>query len=311
MSGFQITNQTCKVNSSKKSVTVSKVYDLFESHPITVPVLYNSEDVHAPVIAVKNKSGYLKKLTLLHIKSLEPSLPSGVSSFLKSKDSIFATGWVYDSVIDAFLLHLSEAQPHVLFTDTCIPLLLMSDSACDRLWSNHDLSKKSMLLFPANLSGNHWFLVVVEIKTRKISYLNPSGQDPGPSESRLMWLIINLICKRFQVQSDGWNWRSPPRTVQKDAINCGTFVMWYAYQMANNKSITDDIDVIAFRHTVFKILVGNCMRRTSFSIINCQVCRGTDVNDNVISCSRCFQLFHCKCLGLSHSSIDRDKFVCP
>ena len=301
-----ITNQKAKPN----SVTV-----LSEANAITVPLLYNSENVHETLLVIHGRLGQnvRKTLSMLHLKSIEQSLPAGVESYLKLKnhDEHFVTGWVYDSVIDAFLLQLSKTQPHVLFADTCIALTLITGRPCNRLWENEDLREKTLVLFPANLTGNHWVLFAVETATQTILYLNPLNERPNRDETKLVNLIMSLLSERFFLPANRWKLTTPHHTRQKDSKNCGMFVMWYAYQLSHNKSIITQVDPVAFRSFIFNFLAGNCMKRNHFLNDSCRVCGMSNSNDRSISCVRCFQWYHCSCLGLSGSDNSAENFICP
>jgi Ulp1 family protease len=226
-----------------------------------------------------------------------------VLSFLKDLHSDFVTGWIYDAIIDAFLLRLYQAQPHVLHADSVISSALFSDRHCERVWAGIDLNSKCMVFFPSQCR-DHWVLYVADIKSETLMYLDPSGKGPGDRECQLMTLIGKLIEQQFSV-SPVWKLTFPKHALQTDGINCGVLVMWYAYQLANNKSLTDFVDPNTFRRDIFHMLAGNCLRRSKFSDESCGVCADRYTHPDWI---QCYQWFHCECIGLSHDQAKSDGF---
>ena len=105
----------------------------------------------------------------------------------------------------------------------------------------------------------------------------------------------------------------PPHTCQDDGVNCGVFVMWYAYQIAHKNSITDPLVPADFRQKIFKMLAGNCMQREQYSDENCRVCGNSKLLAEWVQCGQCNQLFHCQCVNLPFvaSRAENLKFVCP
>ena len=137
---------------SRKQLSLSKSnntpLDLTETDPLTVPLLYNAANVMQPILIIDHGTRDIKNLTLLHLKSLENTLPLQVSSFLTQRDPLFAEGWVYGDVIDAFLRRLSLSVPHILCAETTVCLGLMSGSKCYRMWEGIDLNIKVHSFFP-------------------------------------------------------------------------------------------------------------------------------------------------------------------
>ena len=110
-------------------------FDLNETSAITIQCRY-SEDVHATVLKISETY----KLSLLHIKSLESSLPNDVSTYLHSSDPSFTTGWIYDMVIDSFMYRLAQTYAHVWFTDTVVASALLNGCSTSRTWQGVNLA---------------------------------------------------------------------------------------------------------------------------------------------------------------------------
>ena len=113
------------------------------------------------------------KCSLLNLKSLEPILSRGVLAMLKSQDAAFKTGWLYDSIIDAFFWCLKQQNANLLVIQSCSMLVLQHGLSSSRILKGEDFSKMDWIIAPWNPTNSHWTLVAVNIKDKSIFYLDP------------------------------------------------------------------------------------------------------------------------------------------
>ena len=125
------------------------------------------------------------------------------------------------------------------------------------------------------------------------------------------FFIKSLLENLFDFLPKTWKLTVPDRTSQTGSMNCGVFVMWYAYQITHNRSITDPIVPNAFRRYVFQTLAGNCMQRSHFLDDTCKICHNAESFGQWVKCQQCSQRFHCECAGVTFADSLSNKFVCP
>ena len=280
-----------------------------EPSVLTIPSTF-SDDVNAVVL--KWTDTY--KLSLLHIKSLESSLPRNVYSILHASDPSFRTGWIYDMIIDAFMFRLTQVHRHVWFADSVVASALMNGCGTRRTWLGDDLSGKTVVFFPCNLAGNHWVLYVVDTVRRVVTYLNPMKTTMGHLELKMIECIKQLIDSKFpNSYNNKWsNPEEPPHARQQDSMNCGVFTMWYAQQIAEHKSLEGEFDTDAMRRSIFLTLAGNCLRRDSIKDETCGICRNREQFKDWVLCDQCLQWHHDRCIEVP-VKLARDpsfKFIC-
>lgn len=211
------------------------------------------------------------------------------------------------------MFQLSQKYSAILNADCVVTTALLDGCSVDRLWSGVDLNGKRFVFFPCNLSGDHWMLFVADLSQHIIMFLNPLGSIPGWREVKLFDLIAKLMNKVLNIQPVLWNWNVPPYSKQKDSVNCGIYVMWYAEQLATGKSLTESVIPDVFRHHVFLEITGSCMRRRCYSDQTCGVCNDDKPVGDCLQCNQCDQWYHCACVGTTLDNAVRSEFqfLCP
>jgi len=289
--------------------TSAKKCEMTETLPVTIPISYNPVALSNPIFKLNNSY----TLTMTQIKTLEFDPPASIVRHLKTDDSAFCTGWVCDAVIDTFLLRLTDTYTHTLGADCCVTAALKRGCSSSNLWSGIELLSKSVIFLPCNLRRSHWTPFVVDLRGHSILYLNPINTSPATLEIEMISLIVELVRDKFAIPSVLFDWKIIPRTLQKDSMNCGIFVMWYAWQIAQEKPLTDSLNPNTFRREIFKVITGQCMQRVTYDDEKCKVCKNRKNLKDWIECDQCSQWFHCKCAAvtLSDSKKVGFRFVCP
>ena len=95
------------------------------------------------------------------------------------------------------------------------------------------LPNLDLILVPVHLNGNHWVLVSINIKCRKIFYLDPfhSPDNHSVTDNVRSWFRdeaeARFIEYSFLEKSNIWSWpvieNSASYPKQLDASSCGTF----------------------------------------------------------------------------------------
>ncbi len=119
-------------------------------------------------------------IKLLDIKTLQTHLQKAesriLSRMLTADNNTATTNWMVDSVIDGFIFKLSDFQNNGCISITAQEALhifrggdtLMLFSLESNLEDYHDWSTVNQVLIPFNKEENHWVLVVLKVKEKKI-----------------------------------------------------------------------------------------------------------------------------------------------
>ncbi|EME27542.1 Sentrin-specific protease 1 [Galdieria sulphuraria] len=203
-------------------------------------------------------------------------------------------GWITDIVIDGYLsLLIGESdsffiagnttaseirdvlfRPHIFaFSPFFYTRLCGSGEEFDfagvRQWtvaSKIDVLQRDLLLFPILHSKVHWFLTCLDLRTRKVLFLDPyPGRLPVKEVcSNLLRWLINEVSEKYgetkarDLEPSGWrivNCFDIPS--QRDTNNCGVYLLLFAHHLEQGR-------VINFTQED----VSNARKRILFSILS-------------------------------------------
>ena len=113
-----------------------------------------------------------EKISLIHLKSLELALSDDEETWFRNMDAIFQRGWLYSSIINAFLCQLSDENGKTFFMNSELAL------RAARQVSNVGYLKRRMeslsavetILLPANVSNDHWLILAISITKGQIYF---------------------------------------------------------------------------------------------------------------------------------------------
>ncbi|KAK3912968.1 Sentrin-specific protease [Frankliniella fusca] len=254
-----------------------------------------------------------EKITLLNLKSLEPHLTDEETQICKKLDLAFNVGWLYSSVINAYLDFLGEKYPSTVHS-------LSSDLAlrASRGFSNFQIlqkifgsAPKDVALLPLNLSGNHWCIIAIhfDLVPAQVWYYDPLQASVNSSTENVLFQLCADLKQMFPAKSEWDTVIYVQSEKQMDTLNCGPYICSFAEQMSRKARpyhLNNNINY--FRKEIFDSIVGNCLK--AYDAEQCPVCLqkylDTEDDKNWISCIKCDQWFHYACVGHSSSS-----FVCP
>lgn len=100
---------------------------------------------------------------------------------------------------------------------------------------------------PGNLNQSHWVLIVV--KKSKIIILDPSLSKSEENEDLLNYAKKwkNHFEKTFRIYLPI---EAPTHSLQKDDMNCGVFIFWYAHRLINGEPLMGNLDTYYFRKEI-------------------------------------------------------------
>ena len=121
-------------------------------------------------------------LSVLVLKSIEPSLSNVEIYRLKEVDCVFRTGWLYDKVIDSFFWNICNEHTDLLLCPTLVTTALarrhQAQVGIQCLWMEEDINSARVILAPWNPSRNHWVLVVIFLPSSAAHFLDPLSIKP-------------------------------------------------------------------------------------------------------------------------------------
>ncbi|XP_052130176.1 uncharacterized protein LOC113209508 [Frankliniella occidentalis] len=255
------------------------------------------------------------QISLIHLKSLELYLEPEEEKVYKRRDSIFHCGWLYSSIIDAFIFKLCLKFPAAFHVGSDLASRALKTSNASYFQRRVDeIQNKSILFLPANLSGNHWFILAIFIQEKEIQYYDPLQ---GPLSGDCLKLLIQTVSDLKVVFPSSGNWKVKPirRPKQTDSHSCGPYICRFAAELIDpcfNLSVATPYEIRKF---IYHVIVGNCLSRLNYFVEECGKCHvsydnedNNNQGDAWLACSSCNQWFHLKCVDVSQTF---DTFICP
>ncbi|XP_026290701.1 uncharacterized protein LOC113215308 [Frankliniella occidentalis] len=257
------------------------------------------------------KCGY-EQISLLALKSLEYQMSDEEKQECRMLDPAFTCGWLYSSVINAYLNSLEDQYPLCLALSSDLAIRASRGQSNLRvLQKSFADSQKDVVLLPCNLSGYHWCIIAVHLTTPKILYYDPlQGELSQPTQTLLFQLSKDL--NSLLPLNSGWKTIVYVKAVkQDDSYNCGVYACAFAEQMARKSlPFQKPTNINAFRKKIYDSIVGGCLR--DMNLEQCSICyedfsqQFENDNRTWISCKRCDKWFHDDCV--TNSTVH---FVCP
>lgn len=239
-----------------------------------------------------------EKISLIHLKSLELHLPPPEIEVYKQRDPIFKSGWLYSSIIDAFMFKLSQNDVFSLPSELAIRASRKTSNAGFLRRKIDELNKKTILLLPGNITGDHWIIISIMLKDMEIRYYDPLQY---PISQKTLFLLQQTVsdCKEVFSQLSPWKIKVVQLAKQADGVNCGVHICHFAKQTVDGATYSLLTSVAEFRKYMYSVIVGNCLKRSHFDDESCGKCGAqyADPTDLQIwlCCARCQQWFHESC----------------
>lgn len=177
---------------------------------------------------------------------------------------------------------------------------------------NASCGNVSIILLPANLSGDHWIILVVLIEKKEICYYDPQS---GPISQKCISLLKQTVSDMKEIfpKSSIWKVKVQNFHRQTDSLNCGPLVCSFAYHCANGSEKSTTFSPLEFRKFMYATIVGKCLQRSKFTEESCGKCGVSYMNDSTVKvwacCTQCQQWFHESCIPSFLNG--PAEFVCP
>lgn len=199
-------------------------------------------------------------ISSLHLKSLDYNIPSTECAILKSVAPDFRKGWLYDTILDAFLYKLCKPHPNAMFLETAVSQIINNNSLNSLRMQLGDkyFTNIENIFVAFNPNGKHWVLLVVKPKLKQIQIYDPTSKKKSTSQT-LMKFVKQLICVLLNDfgSNEVWGIVSPKHIIQRGNYNCGVYVCWYAERILKNQDVLSDFSGSDFRKYIFDFIGGN------------------------------------------------------
>ena len=257
------------------------------------------------------------RVSMVHIKSLEPNLSRIELVLLKAQDKHFCKGWLYDEIINSYLWQICRQYNNCLYVCSSTALLLQKHSCIKRLRNGIDLGSKKLMFIPWNPNNMHWILLAVDIDQKKLLYLDPMERPcltTSESVADAKDLVNYLLSQKFHCNIKSVE--ATTRSMQKGTESCGVYICMYAKCLAKEEDLCNLRSYSTpYRKEIFEKIAGNCLQDKCFNKKECRVCHGFDFVKEYITCTRCKQKYHIQCLRLgerpsSTNDYDAHSFIC-
>ena len=120
-----------------------------------------------------------------------------------------------------------------MYVDSTTARSISRGSSFRRLWNGQNIQFAEKILVPFNPSGFHWILLVLDIKERSVTVLDPMVKNLKGNEVPVKSAIEvarSIFNKKFDV-TDVTIKLDVLHITQQDGYNCGAFICYYANQI--------------------------------------------------------------------------------
>jgi hypothetical protein len=158
---------------------------------------------------------------------------------LENNAKLDTSNWLSDVVIDAlFTLKVKQTNnSSYIFVDTISVKLIMAEILGRELPILHSkITQTSVLIMPYS-EGNHWYLILADMKTAKFTVINPYFPNSLSKRNDLLQKfkkLIDLYDKNHRTYFAVQEWvlceeahHLPVQDISKDDYNCGVYIIMY------------------------------------------------------------------------------------
>lgn len=186
------------------------------------------------------------------LKSLDPFIMEEEEMLLRKYSNVFKRGWLYDDVIEAFLFKILHGCDNYMIISPFNTLSVFHSKVLNANYLN-SIRSKEYLFIPFSLKS-HWVLIVANLKKHTFEFYDPLHLNCSDSSYNYVIDSWHDVLNNFS-SVDKWPIYYPPHILQKDNMNCGVFICYYAYQKIQNLNLNDPFDPIIFRKFIFENLI--------------------------------------------------------
>ncbi|XP_028409494.1 uncharacterized protein LOC114532114 [Dendronephthya gigantea] len=149
-----------------------------------------------------------------------------------------------------------------------------------------------MILFPINLNGNHWTLLVFDKVGKRKIYVDPLKTGKPSGLMGHIKKLSELVDVKTGWKTKRWPCLHPQHCMQHDSHNCGVYVCFFARCLVEGLDLTEQIDPEKERKNILSSICGSCYDDVGSAVERntgvCKICRKDDGED-WLGCDRCYQ----------------------
>ncbi|XP_046384220.1 uncharacterized protein LOC124154490 [Ischnura elegans] len=194
---------------------------------------------------------------MYELKSLDFLIPPEEVSAIRKVFPDFKRGWLYDTIIAAFLWKIAESVPSVFSVDPVISQYVtgkISQSRPMAIFGKSDLSCVTRIVIPLNVCNSHWMLIVALPLERKLEFYDPAADVIHHTNNFAIQRWIKVLSVSFGCTERDWEVSSPEHFKQRDSHNCGVFICWYAERIIQGRLIKEPFDADKYRKYMFDMI---------------------------------------------------------
>jgi len=229
---------------------------------------------------------------------------SALKSVLGDK---FTSAWLSEGIIDAYLYHLCAGKDNILSFPCCVLNLFHTNGntspTVQRFLRKCVMTSPETILAPANITGNHWVLLVIKPKVQEIHLYDPLNRKCSQIYLNFIPKLVQLFNNYYSLAVT-WGIKTPPHILQQDASSCGVLLCFYAEQIVS-KTSADVIDTVKYRKSIYDLICGQCLQNKHYSAQHCIACQSEILHPNMtaVICYNSHQPCHLHCLQKQHSNM--------
>ncbi|XP_065223327.1 uncharacterized protein LOC135847625 [Planococcus citri] len=209
-------------------------------------------------------------ISTLYFKSLDYYIPAKDFQLIHKFVPTFTRGWLYDFVIDAYLYILTTNNEELFAIETmAVQMINREPTSLENVRflmlgteDNLKFLGAQTFFIPLNLNQarNHWFLMVIEMKNKKVYIYDSNHQSTfaqHPHQNSLIKFACTIVNFHGSCVDAGWKIIIPKHAMQQDAHSCGVFVCWFVKQIIENESVEGPFDAHNFRKEIYETLTAD------------------------------------------------------
>jgi hypothetical protein len=195
----------------------------------------------------------------LHLKSLDYFVPEEEVNRIKALAQDFHRGWLYDTVISAFLLKITNANNFFTFIDPALSALAFRMKPLERFMTfikEADVFSSPHILIPFNVTNSHWVLSLAVMENKEIHFYDPANRSLGNVHRHALERWVQILSSHLGCDTKEWKIIIPEHSFQDDGHNCGVYVCWYAERIVSGNCTAEKLNPYQYRKYIYDVIVG-------------------------------------------------------
>ncbi|XP_033744991.1 uncharacterized protein LOC117330664 [Pecten maximus] len=227
--------------------------------------------------------------------------------------------WINDKVINSFLAlkkmeqNTSESNRHIYVLPSYTAVQWDQGHLDHWMFKKVQFSKYTHVFLPICINGNHWVLLVADVKQRLVYVLDSMNGEVGQKWTR-MW--AEFMANRDRLpdvteQFGVWNFPEIRSSKQTDSNSCGVFTLMNAECIAKDVPIAVMRQVHCQRYRQYvKASLLNAGAAKSDSKCDMPDCRIPKGHKRWVQCCVCGRWLHTKCCRIPTKAAIEEEYEC-